>query len=155
MPTNKKESILFTLTMCFFMVLGMSLYNTILSKGIDNQLLINLLTGFIPAFIVALLLDIFIVGPNAKKLAFKLPIDKTKKLQVALAISCCMVLGMVMFMSIFGLISQGNFSDNLFLDYLKTARNNVLCALPLQLLIVGPLARKLLAVYQEKQQVQA
>jgi len=51
--------------------------------------------GLIPGFIVAFFFDTVIVGPVAKKIAFKLPIDKNSKLQIILAISLLMVTGMV------------------------------------------------------------
>ncbi|CCO09864.2 uncharacterized protein yybC [Carnobacterium maltaromaticum LMA28] len=62
-----------------------------------------------------------------------------------------MVCGMVLFMSIFGLVTEGNFSGNIFMNYLVVVRNNIVMALPLQWLIVGPLARKILGMYQNQQ----
>lgn len=151
MPTNKKEGIFFTVVMCSLMVLGMTIYNIALVEGVNIGLMKSVAFGFFPGFIVALIIDIVIVAPVAKKLAFKLPINKEKPLQVILAISGCMVCGMVIFMSLFGLVVEGNFSGNIFLNYLVVARNNIIMALPLQWLIVGPLARKLLSIYQNRQ----
>ena len=37
------------------------------------------------------------------------------------------------------------------MNYLVVVRNNILMALPLQWLIVGPLARKILGMYQNRQ----
>ena len=151
MPRTKKESVIFTLIMCSLMVLGMTFYNIALHKGIFYEdLLIAVVIGFFPGFIVALLVDVFIVAPYAKKLAFKLPIDKTKKIQVILAISGCMVCGMVLFMPVFGLLTEGDLTGNIFLKYLLVVRNNFIVALPLQWLIVGPIARYTLSKYQGK-----
>lgn len=151
MPTNKKEGIFFTVVMCSMMVLGMTIYNIALVEGVSLGLVKSVAFGFFPGFIVALIIDVIIVSPVAKKVAFKLPINKEKPWQLILAISGCMVCGMVVFMSIFGLVTEGNFSGNIFLNYLTVARNNIMMALPLQWLIVGPLARKLLAMYQNRQ----
>ncbi|WP_314068063.1 DUF2798 domain-containing protein [uncultured Vagococcus sp.] len=151
MPTNKKEGIFFTVVMCSLMVLGMTIYNIALVEGFNMGLVKSVAFGFFPGFIVALVLDVVVVAPVAKKLAFKLPINKEKPLQVILAISGCMVCGMVIFMSIFGLVTEGNFSGNIFLNYLIVARNNLVMALPLQWLIVGPLARRILGIYQNRQ----
>ena len=68
MPTNKKEGIIFTVMMCSLMVIGMSIYNLWVHNSLN---IIALAIGFIPGFIVAFVLDVFIVGVVAKKLAFK------------------------------------------------------------------------------------
>ena len=151
MPTNKKEGIFFTVVMCSMMVLGMTIYNIALVEGISTELIKLVAFGFFPCFLVALIIDVAIVSPVAKKLAFKLPINKEKPWQIILAISGCMVCGMVLFMSIFGLVTEGNFSGNIFMNYLVVVRNNIVMALPLQWLIVGPLARKILGMYQNWQ----
>lgn len=61
--------------------------------------------------------------------------------------SSCMVIGMVLFMSLFGLVTavfaHGLEVENLFTAYLMIAGKNVIMALPLQLLIMGPLVRGL------------
>src|SRR3954463_8624147 len=98
MPTTKKESILFGTMMCFGMVLVMSVYNLFLNGLIDELSVGKMLIEGIIGFMIALLLDLFLVGPTAKKVAFMLPFDKSKKVYVILAISFCMVIGMVLFM---------------------------------------------------------
>ncbi|MGC6769051.1 DUF2798 domain-containing protein [Enterococcus sp. LJL128] len=154
MPRNRKESMFFTLMMCTIMVLGMSLYNSCLHKGIDGLIFTELLLGFIPGFFAALLLDVFLVGPNAKKLAFKLlGIHKGKMPITPLVISCCMVLGMVLCMSLFGLVLQGGFSGNVLLDYLNAVKLNILFALPLQLVVAGPVSRYYLRKFQRDKTV--
>lgn len=147
MPTNKKEGIIFTSLMCFCMVFGMSLYNLV----IHNQFTWTaLLLGLIPGFVVAFILDVFIVGVIAKKLAFKLPINKDSKLQLILTISSLMVLGMVTCMSLFGILMGGSGSEDLLSAYLTAWKMNVIAALPLQLLLVGPFSRKILSIFQVK-----
>ncbi|MDN5410568.1 MAG: DUF2798 domain-containing protein [Lactococcus sp.] len=147
MPTNKKEGIIFTVMMCSLMVIGMSTYNLWVHNSLD---IIELAIGFIPGFIVAFVLDVFIVGVVAKKLAFKLPINKNSKFQLIITISALMVIGMVTFMSVFGLIMNGNISDITFSDYLQAWKTNIVMALPLQLLIVGPVSRQVLSVIQRQ-----
>ena len=147
MPTNKKEGIIFTVMMCSLMVIGMSAYNLWVHNSLD---IIELAIGFIPGFIVAFVLDVFIVGVVAKKLAFKLPINKNSKFQLIITKSALMVIGMVTFMSVFGLIMNGNISDITFSDYLQAWKTNIVMALPLQLLIVGPVSRQVLSVIQRQ-----
>ncbi|WP_107995276.1 DUF2798 domain-containing protein [Trichococcus paludicola] len=150
MPTNKKEGIFFTTIMCSMMVLGMSLYNLLLH---DNFALIPLLTGLVPGFVVAFSLDVFVVGVIAKKIAFRLPIKKENKLQLILTISSLMVLGMVTFMSLFGVLMEGGIPDDLWAAYSEAWRMNVIVALPLQLLIVGPMSRTILGKIQANSQL--
>lgn len=150
MPTNKKEGIFFTTIMCSMMVLGMSLYNLQIH---DNLALIPLFTGLVPGFVVAFILDVFVVGVIAKKIAFRLPIKKENKLQLILTISSLMVLGMVTFMSLFGVLMEGGIPDNLWAAYSEAWRLNVIVALPLQLLIVGPMSRTILGKIQANNQL--
>ena len=147
MPTNKKEGIIFTVMMCSLMVIGMSAYNLWVHNSLD---IIELAIGFIPGFIVAFVLDVFIVGVVAKKLAFKLPINKNSKFQLIITISALMVIGMVTFMSVFGLLMNGNISSITFSDYLHAWGTNIIMALPLQLIIVGPVSRQVLSVIQKQ-----
>lgn len=145
LPTNKKEGIIFTTLMCFLMVLGMSAYNLLIHQSFSVS---ALLIGLVPGFVVAFILDVFVVGVYAKKLAFKLPINREKKWQAILAISSLMVLGMVTCMSLFGVIMEMGLTDQLFSNYLMAWKMNVIAALPLQLLFVGPFSRMVLQKIQ-------
>lgn len=144
MPANKKEGLIFGVMMCFGMVCVMSIYNAVINRAIRD---FSWVTAFemIIGFIVALLLDLLLVGPLARKMTFKMPFDKTKKLYVVLAMSTCMVVGMVLCMSVFGLItaalSNGLNENSLFSAYLMIVLKNFILAYPLQLLIMGPLVR--------------
>lgn len=151
MPRNKKEGFLFTIMMCSMMVFGMTIYNVALVEGFTKELVQSVIFGFLPGFIAAFIVDVVIVAPVAKKIAFKLPINKENPIQVILAISGCMVCGMVIFMSIFGVVTKGDFSGNILQTYLTVFAKNILMALPLQWLLVGPSARKILAIYQKNQ----
>ena len=143
MGQTKFQKFIFTLMMCFFMVLGMTTYNIILNEGFHSNLLNNLLKDFWLGFIVALLLDIFIVGKLAKPLAFKIvkPTKETKQIKIILAISSCMVVGMVLFMSMFGAIVSSGFTIDALKLYPLCVLRNFIMALPLNLLIVSPIVR--------------
>ena len=143
MGQTKLQKFIFTLMMCFFMVLGMTTYNIILNEGFHSNLLNNLLKDFWLGFIVALLLDIFIVGKLAKPLAFKIvkPTKETKQIKIILAISSCMVVGMVLFMSMFGAIVSSGFTIAALKLYPLCILRNFIMALPLNLLIVSPIVR--------------
>lgn len=152
MPTNKKEGIIFTTLMCFLMVLGMSIYNLLLHNDLS---LAHLLTGLVPGFIVAFILDSFVIGVIAKRIAFKLPINKQSKRQLIVTISCLMIIGMVSFMSMFGILIEGGHPTNMRAIYLHTWAMNFIVALPYQLLIVGPISRFILGKIQVSSQVKS
>ena len=143
MGQTKLQKFIFTLMMCFCMVLGMTIYNMILNEGFHSNLLNNLLKEFWLGFIVALLLDIFIVGKLAKPIAFKIvkPNKETKQVKIILAISSCMVIGMVLFMSMFGAIIAAGFNIDALKLYPLCIVRNFVVALPLNLLIVSPIVR--------------
>ena len=145
MPRNKKEGIIFGVTMCFLMVCGMSAYNLTLVGKLSFA---KFAVGLIPGFIVAFFFDTVIVGPVAKKLAFKLPIDRNNKLQTILAISLLMITGMVTFMSVFGLLMRPELPENIIHAYFTAWGMNFIAALPLQLLLVGPISRLKLQMWQ-------
>ena len=145
MPRNKKEEIIFGVTMCFLMVCGMSAYNLALVGKLSFT---KFAIGLIPGFIVAFFFDVVIVGPVAKKLAFKLPIDRNNKLQTILAISLLMITGMVTFMSVFGLLMRPELPENIVSAYFTAWGMNFIAALPLQLLLVGPISRLKLQMWQ-------
>ncbi|MDO1605877.1 hypothetical protein Q2T76_07360 [Lactobacillus sp. YT155] len=65
MPRNRKEGFLFTTLMCFCMVLGMSVYNLLLHQQLSWS---HFITGFIPGFIVALPLQLLVVGPFSRSI---------------------------------------------------------------------------------------
>ena len=145
MPRNKKEGIIFGITMCFLMVCGMSAYNLALVGKLSFT---KFAIGLIPGFIVAFFFDVVIVGPVAKKLAFKLPIDRNNKLQTILAISLLMITGMVTFMSVFSLLMRPELPENIIHAYFTAWGMNFIAALPLQLLLVGPISRLKLQMWQ-------
>ena len=145
MPRNKKEGIIFGVTMCFLMVCGMSAYNLALVGKLSFT---KFAIGLIPGFIVAFFFDTVIVGPIAKKLAFKLPIDRNNKLQTILAISLLMITGMVTFMSVFGLLMRPELPENIVHAYFTAWEMNFIAALPLQLLLIGPISRLKLQMWQ-------
>ncbi len=145
MPANKKESLIFGVMMCFGMVCVMSIYNAIINGAIQD---FSLMTVFemVIGFMVALLLDLLLVGPLAKKIAFRMPFDKTKKIYVILAMSTCMVIGMVLCMSVFGLVTavlaNGLNGDSLFSAYLYDCVEKFHPGLSIAITDYGPISQR-------------
>ncbi len=133
---------LFTAMMCFFMVLGMTLYNIILHSRFGLHVLTDMLKELWIVYAVALVLDLFLVGPLAKKFVFSV-IKPVSKPAVVLSISTCMVFCMVTLMSIFGSVMASGVSAEAVSGYPSVWIRNLIAALPLNLLIVSPLARAL------------
>lgn len=143
MGQTRFQKFTFTLMMCFSMVLGMTIYNMLLNEGFHNQFFSHLLKEFWIGFIIALLLDIFIVGKFAKPIALKIvkPTNETKPIKIILSISLCMVIGMVLCMSMYGAIVAVGFNSNALRIYPLCIIRNFIVALPLNILIVSPLVR--------------
>ena len=147
MPRNFKEELIFMLMMAGLMVLGMSIYNIYLAQGLTDGFWHEVIVGYPIALIVAMVCDGFLVGPLAKMLAFKHIVPRFKAtdgLQIPLTISTLMVLGMVTCMSLFGVLINGHSLS----AYPKAWLFNVLLALPMQILVVGPIARAVLSKVQ-------
>ncbi len=159
MGTTKFQKIMFTLFMCFFMVLGMSIYNIILRIGFSGEVFHHLLRDFLPVFAVALILDMFIVGPLVKKFSFTIIPPGTEKalIQRVLSIALPMVGCMVLCMSLFGVIFAFGFNSEALSHYPMAILLNLVAALPLNLLIVSPLVRMLVfpLVFPCKEEEQA
>lgn len=153
MPRNLKEEIVFTAIMAGLMVLVMTGYNVALAQGISKDLAFAILKAYPLGLIVAVLLDLLIVGPIAKGFAFKYIINEYMKrntVLIGITISVLMVMGMVTLMSLFGIIVEGKFANgHILATYGHTWIFNLIVALPLQLLIVGPIARKVLGRMQQ------
>ncbi len=153
MPKNFKEELLFTAVMAGLMVLVMAGYNITLADGFSNHFIREVLVGYPLALIVAAICDLGIIGPGVKYIFFHFIINdymKKKQIRIALTISVMMVAGMVTLMSLFGMVVTQNFGGNVFLTYLRTWIFNLFMALPLQLLIVGPIARAILGAVQKR-----
>ena len=146
MPRNKKEEMMFTTMICTLMVVGMSSYNMILHQQFSAP---NMLRSFLPIFLIALILNVFLVGNLAKWITFQL-INPVKPLFKMLSMTLVSVVGMVTCMSFVGIVLQGQFFDMTLAVYFNTWRMNAMMALPLQLLIVGPLSRYALKRIQLK-----
>ena len=103
------------------MVLWMSMYNVTLHMGhLSWETIREGWIGFPFAFVYAFLFDWFIVSGPAKGIAFRYFVSpESSTLRKVITISCCMVVPMVFVMS-----------------------KNIIMALPFQLIVAGPLVRR-------------
>lgn len=148
MPKNKRESLIFTVLMCFTMVFWMSLYNVALQmQTISLEVLAASWLGFPFAYVVAMCCDWFFVSRLAKYTAFRFFVTyESSDVKKAIAVSVCMVVPMVLIMSFYGAIEScfhtGAWS-RIFFIWLFNIPKNFIMALPFQLLVAGPLVRYL------------
>lgn len=143
MPINNKESLIYTALMCPFMVFVMSAYNIAFEVGLSPTIF-NIAWGGLPlALITAFLLDRFVISNFAKQLAFKYVTPTTPKLHITILVSSLIVVGMVFFMSFYGAIMHAGFSEKLLPLWGLGILRNIIFALPFQLLIAGPVVRKI------------
>lgn len=147
MPQNKRESFIYTVIMCFTMVLWMSIYNVTLHTGTFNtQVIKDAWLGFPIAYVFAACMDWFVVSGLAKGFAFKYLVKPdSSTLRKVISVSCSMVVPMVIIMSLYGAVEasirMSDFSNVLFI-WLTNIPKNFVMALPFRLIIAGPLVRK-------------
>jgi len=147
MPQNKRESLIYTVMMCFLMVFWMSMYNVTLHMGhFGLDVIKEGWLGFPIAYLYAMLFDWFVVSGLAKKFAFRFLVKPDSSVaKKTIAVSCCMVVPMVIVMSLYGgleaCVKSGNWSA-LLIIWLTNIPKNIIMALPFQLLVAGPVVRK-------------
>lgn len=146
MPQNQRESLIYTVMMCFFMIVWMSVYNVSWMHQEFSPETIQIAWAGVPfAYIYAILWDWFVVGKIVKKAAFRwfLRPDSSPARKV-ITISTGMVILMCTVMSFYGAaeacVHTGAWG-NLLGIWLTNIPRNFVMALPVQLLIAGPLIR--------------
>lgn len=146
-PTDKRESLIFTFIMCFAMVLWMSIYNVALHQGaLTMGAVAQAWLGFPVACVFAMCADWFVIAPLAKGFAFRFLVTpgKSSPLAMTLAVSSCMVVPMVIIMSLFGAVEvasqTGEFAAIPFM-WISNIPTNFIMALPWNLLVAGPVSR--------------
>ena len=143
MPKNRIQETIFTIMMVLVMVYAMICYNITVSKGaFDSQTFIEAFGELALMSVIAFVLDTFIAGPIAKKMAFKVTMPgKSKPIAVILAISVYSVIIMCPLMSLVAtvLFSYGT------AEIIPVWGQAILINLPMaffwQLCVAGPLVR--------------
>ena len=146
MPKNKRESIIYSVMMCFCMVLWMSIYNVSCAQGgLSFDSVQQGWMGMPIAYIVALCLDLLLVSKLAKGIAFRFFLKpESSERKKVLVISSCIVVPMVIFMSLFGAVEMACHTGQWAMIpwvWLCNIPKNFIMALPFELLLAGPLVR--------------
>ena len=142
MPKTKLESVFFTAVTAWLMVYGMTLYNLVLATGdFTNASFLLALKEMWLEYILIALAAYFISSPMAKRLAFRVVQPGDRPIAIILTIQVFTVVCQVALASILGVWHGFGFTSQFVPNYLLTYCRNFLLALPLQLLIAGPIAR--------------
>ena len=143
MPKNLFQEIVFTFIMVVVMVYAMVCYNIALDFGEVNN------TVFVAAFsklwymgLIAFVLELFVVGPLAKKLAFRILNPRSHApILLTLAISAITVCFMCPLMSLAATIIKQPAAADFFAVWVQTTACNFPMALCWQIFYAGPLVR--------------
>lgn len=142
MPKTRGETLFFTAITAWMMVYVMTLYNTALAmKSFTNTTFLIALKGMWIEYIIITLLAYFVSSHLAKKCAFRVVQPGDRPIFIIFAIQTFTVIWQVAFASVLGVYHGYGFTSNFVPDYLTTYCRNFVMAFPLQLIIVGPLAR--------------
>ncbi len=142
MPETRTESIFFTAITAWMMVYVMTLYNTVLAMGsFTNASFLIALKGMWIEYVVIFLLAYFVSSHLAKTCAFRVVKPGDRPIFIILLIQTFTVVWQVFFASFIGVYHGYGITANFIPHYLMTYCKNFVMAFPLQLLIVGPLAR--------------
>ncbi|MUK88703.1 DUF2798 domain-containing protein [Ornithinibacillus sp. L9] len=154
MPTTRKEGLYFGSMMCFGMVVVMTFYNMFMNDLFGIISFKGIVIQFVLAYVIALVLDLFFVGPLARKVVSLLPFNKKNIPLFVFSMSTCMVFGMASCMSFYGLVTSyihaGVQNGTLYKDYLHIFTMNFIFALPLQIVVMGPVIRLLFIKFVQK-----
>ncbi len=146
MPKSLGQEILFTILMVFVMVYAMVCYNIALAMGGLSNSVFLLAFHELPIMMpIAFLLDLIIVGPIAKKITFsKFSPEQTNPVFIILSISISSVWLMCPLMSLAAtILFKGGFQREMVSIWLQTTALNYPMAAFWQLLVAGPLVRRL------------
>lgn len=152
MPKTKIEKLFFTLITAWMMVYVMTVYNTVLATGrFSNSTFLVALKSMWIEFVIIFLCAFFISSKLAQKCAFKIVEKGDRPIFIILAVQVFTVLFQVAFASVIGVWHGYGFTSNFLPDYIVTYCKNFVMALPIQLVIVGPAARKIFRLLFIKQ----
>lgn len=144
MPQTKKQEIVYTVMMVWVMVYGMVCYNIALDVGGMQNFIFAAALSELPIMgVIGFLLDTFLVGPTAMRIAtgWFTP-GEDKQVFLVAAISCLSAWMMCPLMSFFAtLFFKDSHNANFFAMWVQTTAMNYPTAFLWQLCGAGPLVR--------------
>mgnify|MGYP004674649355 FL=1 len=149
MPRNKKEGIIFGVTMCAIMAFFMGLLNiSIHAGGLNMHSLQTAIIAFPVTFIIVFLLENLVVG-NLKELFFKKVVSENESKNAMILFNAAFIVTIMSFiMTIIGGFLGGDNFNTIISEFFTRWPRNFLAAFFLNLLIAGPASRALLKAVQ-------
>lgn len=142
MPKTKPQSLFFTAVTAWMMVYGMTLYNIVLAAGsFTNATFLFALKDMWLEFVIIFFCAYFISSPLAKRFAFRIVRPDDRPIAIILTIQVFTVIFQVLMASVLGAWHAYGFTADFLPNYLTCVCKNFVMALPLQLIVVGPIAR--------------
>jgi hypothetical protein len=149
MPKTKFQDVIYTAIMAIIMVYGMIVYNVALNTGGVSGTTFLLALHELPIMApIAFILEFFLVGKIAQKLAFTVmrPTDRPQFITYAISICICCIMCPTM-----SLIATLLFKTPSFGTWVQTWAMNFPMAICYQLFYCGPLVRLIFrAIFREK-----
>ncbi|MBO6218253.1 MAG: DUF2798 domain-containing protein [Treponema sp.] len=147
MPKSLFQEIIFTIIMVFFMVYALICYNMTLAIGdFTNAVMLGAFRELVIMGPIAILLDMLVAGPLAKRFTFKIfnPAE-TKPIFIILSISVFSVMFMCPMMSLAAtiLFKGGLLQSEVVSIWIKTTVMNFPMAFFWQLCFAGPVVRRI------------
>jgi hypothetical protein len=139
MPINKKEHLVYTFLMVFFMAIVMTIYNITVHHGFSVESIQKAWLVFPITFVLAFLCEWFIVSKIAMTLVHKFIKPEDALIKKITLTALFFVTGMVFLMSFLGSLIFNEYNSDWLITWLKSMPLNFMMAYPLQVLIAGPL----------------
>ncbi len=139
MPKTKFQDVVFTIIMATIMVYGMVIYNVALNTGsVTGATFVSALHELPIMVPIAFVLEFFIVGKIARRLAFTVmkPDDRPQFITYAISICICCIMCPTM-----SLIATILFKEPSFGTWIQTWAMNFPMAMLYQMFYCGPLVR--------------
>lgn len=151
MPKNKFQDAVFTVIMATIMVYGMVVYNVALNTGgVSSKTFVSALRELPIMVPIAFVLEFFIVGKIARKLAFSVmkPTDRPQLITYAISVCICCIMCPIMSLAATFVFNKPSFGT-----WVQTWALNFPMAICYQMFYCGPLVRLIFrAIFKEKKQ---
>ena len=149
MPKSKVQNVLFTIVMAFVMVYAMVCYNISIDKGgMSNQIFLLAFYEMPIMWPAAFILEFFVVGKLARRLAFTVMRPDDRPQFITYAISICICCIMCPTMSLIATILFKDTKD--FGTWIQSWAMNFPMAILYQMFYCGPLVRFIFRMIFEK-----
>lgn len=145
MNYNTKEKLIYTLLICFIMEFLMAYYNYLFHTDafLDEAFLLACIE-FVPAFIVGVICEWFLISNPAKKIAKYLHKRHFHDKDIIRINELMIAIGMMVVISIFGAMYHSkDIGGYMLLTLINDFFKNAIFGIPVFMLVISPFARKL------------